>query len=502
MSFDTQINNLAKQVGEDIKTLSGYIGSLDDLTTTAKASLVVALNELKASLGTQSSAGIDDDSTSSSTTWSSSKISTAVSDAITALVNGAPETLDTLKELADAIETNGDAISALQTIAAGHVKYDEAQSLTDEQQTQARDNIGAASAADLSTLQTTVAAIDLSPYLTTAAAASTYATAEALTALQSTVAAIDLSSYLTTEAAAATYATVGALTTLAETVSAIDLSPYLTTSNAANTYVPVAGGTMTGALILSGDPTDNLQAATKQYVDNAISENAGSDDAVLYTAQSLTSAQQTQARTNIDALGTQETAVSAEKLATARTITLGGYATGTVTFDGSEDVTLNVELKDTGTSSGSFGLSSNVSPAAGESFTVPYFTVDTKGRVTTAENHTVTLPDTQALTETVSTLVERVTALESRLSDTPAIVGSLDEVEDAENDGYFWVPGLYDEEETEATAASATALSAGAAGEEETQSAEEQLAEALSTIETLSATVESLKRQLAVLGVE
>lgn len=30
------------------------------------------------------------------------------------------------------------------------------------------------------------------------------------------------------------------------------------------------GGTMTGELILSGDPTDKLQAATKQYVDNNI----------------------------------------------------------------------------------------------------------------------------------------------------------------------------------------------------------------------------------------
>ena len=39
-----------------------------------------------------------------------------------------------------------------------------------------------------------------------------------------------------------------------------------TTANAA---LPKSGGTMTGALTLSGDPTGNLQAATKQYVDNA-----------------------------------------------------------------------------------------------------------------------------------------------------------------------------------------------------------------------------------------
>lgn len=33
-------------------------------------------------------------------------------------------------------------------------------------------------------------------------------------------------------------------------------------------YVKKSGATMTGALLLSGDPTENLQAATKQYVDN------------------------------------------------------------------------------------------------------------------------------------------------------------------------------------------------------------------------------------------
>lgn len=72
---------------------------------------------------------------------------------------GAPDTLDTLKELAAAIESNGDAISALQTIAAGHVKYDAAQSLTSEQQAQARTNIGAASGADVTALKGTVTAL-------------------------------------------------------------------------------------------------------------------------------------------------------------------------------------------------------------------------------------------------------------------------------------------------------------------------------------------------------
>ena len=53
------------------------------------------------------------------------------------------------KEVADAINTNKDAITALQTIAAGHVKFDAAQTLSDTQKQQARANIDAVSAAQL-----------------------------------------------------------------------------------------------------------------------------------------------------------------------------------------------------------------------------------------------------------------------------------------------------------------------------------------------------------------
>lgn len=37
-------------------------------------------------------------------------------------------------------------------------------------------------------------------------------------------------------------------------------------------YVPLSGGTMTGPLVLPGDPTASLQAAPKQYVDNALND--------------------------------------------------------------------------------------------------------------------------------------------------------------------------------------------------------------------------------------
>lgn len=37
-----------------------------------------------------------------------------------------------------------------------------------------------------------------------------------------------------------------------------------------NSRLPLTGGTMTGSLILSGDPSSALEAATKQYVDNNV----------------------------------------------------------------------------------------------------------------------------------------------------------------------------------------------------------------------------------------
>jgi len=65
------------------------------------------------------------------------------------LLGGAGEAYDTLKELSDLIQANGASITTLQALAAGHVKYDDAQTLTPTQQFQARENIAAADAADV-----------------------------------------------------------------------------------------------------------------------------------------------------------------------------------------------------------------------------------------------------------------------------------------------------------------------------------------------------------------
>lgn len=213
-----QISALAQAVGAKCKELQNITGSLTNLTTSDKTNLVAAINELKSAIGANvtslnslssrmttvegsasknasdivtinssigtinatltelqgaiddledavaSATGIDDTTTSTATTWSSSKINSEIGSAAQAvkneLLDGAGTAYDTLKELGALIETNKDAIEALEALAAGHVQYDKAQTLTDAQKKTARTNIGAASASDLTALTGRVSTVE------------------------------------------------------------------------------------------------------------------------------------------------------------------------------------------------------------------------------------------------------------------------------------------------------------------------------------------------------
>lgn len=67
----------------------------------------------------------------------------------------------------------------------------------------------------------------------------------------------------------------GALTLSGAPSSTLHAATKDYVDTAAAAAVPLAGGTMTGALTLSGAPTSNLHAATKLYVDNAVGGGAG-----------------------------------------------------------------------------------------------------------------------------------------------------------------------------------------------------------------------------------
>lgn len=168
-TFSKQINDLAIRVGKECRLIYAKIGK-SALTTTEKTTLIGAINELDAAvksndgdistinsaltaLQTKLNGIIDDASASTTKVYSSSKVESQIiaakQEVKNDLLGGAGAAYDTLKELADLIETNKTAIEALKTIAAGHVKYDAAQVLTDEQKAQARTNIGAIAASEI-----------------------------------------------------------------------------------------------------------------------------------------------------------------------------------------------------------------------------------------------------------------------------------------------------------------------------------------------------------------
>ena len=134
-TFAENIKAFATQVGKDVKELknkdtelSTQAGNLTELTTTDKTSLVKAINEVKSIsvAGGATTAYVDN----------------KVTEEINKLVNGAPEALDTLKEIADKL-TAGDSVTvALTAQVNNRVKYNEDQTLTTTQQAQACKNIG------------------------------------------------------------------------------------------------------------------------------------------------------------------------------------------------------------------------------------------------------------------------------------------------------------------------------------------------------------------------
>lgn len=161
MSLETRIVALASAIGADIKTLRSNDGDLTTLTTTAKTSLVAALNELKASLDSiDTSAVINDAAASLTTTYSSTKISADIADAVAALVDGAPTALDTLNELATALGNDANFATSIADALGARVRTDAAQTFTAPQQLQARENIGAAAEADFAALVTAIGDTD------------------------------------------------------------------------------------------------------------------------------------------------------------------------------------------------------------------------------------------------------------------------------------------------------------------------------------------------------
>ena len=155
MTLEQRLIALAQAMGADVKALLQAQGSLSALSTTAKNNLVAAINELKTALDNAGTGGvaIDDAAGDGATTvtWSADKIHDTIEAAKLAVKNeltdGAGAALDTLAELAAALNDDPNFAATIAGEIANRVRFDAAQVLTEPQQAQARSNIGAQSAA-------------------------------------------------------------------------------------------------------------------------------------------------------------------------------------------------------------------------------------------------------------------------------------------------------------------------------------------------------------------
>ena len=157
MTLEQRLILLAQAIGADIKAGALERGNLSLLTTTAKANLVAAINELKTTVDSLGSGGaaINDGAGDGDTTvtWSADKIFDTIEAAKVAvkdeLTDGAAAALDTLAELAAALNNDPGFAATIAAEIANRVRYDAAQTLTAPQQAQARTNIGALSTVEI-----------------------------------------------------------------------------------------------------------------------------------------------------------------------------------------------------------------------------------------------------------------------------------------------------------------------------------------------------------------
>lgn len=147
MSLETRLIALAEAVGTDIKTLVNKQGDLTSLQTTAKGNLVAAINELYAAIG-NAGAQIDDMAGAGDklVTYSADKILEVIDAAKQAvksdLLDGAPEALDTLVELADALNNDPNFAATIASQIGSRVRFDDSQTLTAQEKLTACTNIG------------------------------------------------------------------------------------------------------------------------------------------------------------------------------------------------------------------------------------------------------------------------------------------------------------------------------------------------------------------------
>jgi len=156
MSIESKISLLVQKITHAINSVQSSVGNTSSLPTLDKANLVAALIEIKNEIDALSTAQqnlINDAIIANNKAWSSYKIDQEIVNAIADLIDGAPEWLNSLKELATALQNDPDIITSLSSMIDKRVAVDSVQSFSSVEKTQGRANIDAASQSDLNSVQ-------------------------------------------------------------------------------------------------------------------------------------------------------------------------------------------------------------------------------------------------------------------------------------------------------------------------------------------------------------
>lgn len=145
-NLNVRIQDLATRIATECKSLRTLINSnqadLSSLNTTNKTNLVSAINEINTALGSITSVVINDTSSNTTQVWSSSKIASEILQAKNDLINGAASALDTLSEIASALNNDANFASTITTALSKRLRFDAVQTLTAGEKTQACENLG------------------------------------------------------------------------------------------------------------------------------------------------------------------------------------------------------------------------------------------------------------------------------------------------------------------------------------------------------------------------
>ena len=134
MTLVERITTVVKAIGADIKGLKGRVlalenkpastGGVDEsqVQSTVNAKVEESINILKGELATL--------------------VTPTITAEINKVVDGAPDTFNTLKEIAEYIEQDKTGASAMTTSINNRLRFDEQQSLTEAQQTNVLNSLG------------------------------------------------------------------------------------------------------------------------------------------------------------------------------------------------------------------------------------------------------------------------------------------------------------------------------------------------------------------------